>query len=243
MTNTDPRVKLLWVLLCTTGGLMFFRPGWMLGAGLFTLAGTLAFGADLDILLGRIRRFLPILSFVLVIHILFVQTGTAFLVLKGFPLVTSDGIMRGVTALLRFFVILCCAAVMAGENSRRVLAALTKLKVPYLFAFQLMIALRFIPVFTSSFSDALTALQLRGVELESLPLRRKLRLYADLLLPVVADAVVKSRVLAVVMEARGFGAFDRRTSYLEIRMAPRDWALVSVLLGLGITAFACYFFA
>ena len=34
MKAADPRVKLLWTLLCTTGALLFVRPWWMLGLGL-----------------------------------------------------------------------------------------------------------------------------------------------------------------------------------------------------------------
>src|SRR5690554_1428705 len=119
MRNGDPRVKLVWVLLCTTGALIFFRPWWMLSLALFTLAGTLAFGAELESLLGRLTRLLPLLAGIFLIHILFVQTGEPLLLIRGFPLVTSDGILRGATTLLRFFVILGCAAVMARENSRR----------------------------------------------------------------------------------------------------------------------------
>ena len=95
---------------------------------------------------------------------------------------------------------------MAGENSRRVIAGLTQIGVPYMFAFMMMTALRFIPEFGAVFADALVSIQLRGVELKKVPLGRKLRLYGYLLLPVTADAVVKSQDLAIAMEARGFGA-------------------------------------
>lgn len=239
--TVDPRVKLLWVLLCTSGALIFSRPAWMVGLVLFSLLSTFYFGADLPLLLGRLRRFLPLFAVIVLIQIIFVQTGTPLLVIRDHPLVTSHGVRRGAIALMRLFVILCSAAVMAAENNRRVLAALTKLKVPYLFSFMLMIALRFLPSFSASFSDALIALQLRGVELKKVPWRKKLRMYGDLLLPVVADAVVKSRVLAIVMEARGFGAYRQRTSFLEVTMTTWDWLLIGALLGLGLVAFGSHY--
>lgn len=241
MKKADPRVKLLWVLLCTTGALVFFRPLWMAGLALFSFLGTFYFGAHLQLLMGRLRRFLPLLVVILLIHVLFVQTGTPLLVIRDYPIVTSHGLRRGAITLMRFFVILCSAAVMAAENSRRVLAALNKLKTPYLFSFMLMIALRFIPSFSASFSDSIIALQLRGVELRKIPWRKRLRMYGHLLLPVVADAVVKSRVLAMVMEARGFGAFSKRTSFLDVSMTPCDWVLIGALFGLGIAAFGAYY--
>ena len=242
MKKADPRVKLFWVLLCTTGVLVFSRLFWVLGIALFTLAGTLSFGVDLQSLLQRLRRFLPLLVVISLLHLLFVQTGEALVLIRGYRVITSGGIMRGAITLVRFFVILCSAAVMGNENIRRVLAALTKLRIPYLFSFMLMIALRFIPSFQSSFSDAIIALQLRGVDLNKLSFRRKIRMYGDLLLPVVADAVVKSRQLAIVMEARGFGAFDKRTSYLEVQMNAWDWIVTGALFTLGAAAFGYYFF-
>lgn len=242
MSRIDPRVKLFWVMLCTSGALIFVRLPWMAGLLLFCLLGTFSFGADRKALRGRLARFLPLFLLILLVHIVFVRTGTPLLFIREYPIVTFDGLMRGATTLMRFFIILCSAAVMAGENTRRVLAAFSKMKVPYLFSFMLMIALRFLPTFSTSFSDALIALQLRGVELKRLSLVKKLRLYRDLLLPVVADAVVKSRVLAVVMEARGFGAMPRRTSYLEVRMTLRDWVLTGVLFVLGIVALGGYYF-
>jgi energy-coupling factor transport system permease protein len=213
----------------------------MAGLALFSLLGTMCFGADLQSLRGRLRRFFPLFVAVILIHMAFVQTGTPLLVIGDYKLITTDGVRRGAITLLRFFVILCSAAVMAAENSRRVLAALGKLKIPYLFSFMLMIALRFIPSFSASFSDSLLALQLRGVELKKIPLRKKLRMYRDLLLPVVADSVVKSRVLAIVMEARGFGSLGKRTSYLDVSMTPSDWVLTGALFGLTIAAFGIYY--
>ena len=241
MKNADPRVKLFWVLLCTTGALVFSRPLWMVGLALFSALGTFYFGADLQSLIGRLWRFLPLLVVILLIHALFVETGTPLLVIRDYPIITSHGLRRGATTFMRFFAIFCSAAVMASENIRRVLAALTRLKIPYLFSFMLLIALRFIPTFNSSFSDALIALQLRGVELSKISFRKKLRMYADLLLPVVADAVVKSRQLAIVMEARGFGAFRQRTSYFEVYMTPWDWVLTGALFSVGVVAFGAYY--
>lgn len=241
MKRADPRVKLLWVLLCTTGALVFFRPMWMLGLTLFSLGGTLLFGVSLQALGRRLRGFLPLALVILALHILFVRAGNPLVIIRGYPVLYSGGVMRGATTLLRFFVILCSAAVMARENTRRVLTALTKLGISYLFSFMLMIALRFIPSFSTSFSDALIALQLRGVELKKIPFGQKIRLYKDLVLPVVADAVVKSKELAIVMEARGFGALPTRTSYLDVRMTFADWVLTCILFSLGLLSFGFYY--
>ena len=217
MKAADPRVKLLWTLLCTTGALLFVRPWWMLGLGLFTLGGALLLGADLPSLVRRLKGLLPVFALLFLVQVLF----------------TANGMLRGMTMAMRLAVLLCAASVMARENSRRVIAALTKMGVPYLFSFLLLTALRFLPFFREAFSDAMTAIQLRGIDPRALPIRKKFRLYGRLVLPVVADAVVKAQNLAIVMEARGFGALPKRTSYLNVAMTAGDWLLTLLLLGIG----------
>lgn len=241
MKKADPRVKLLWVLLCTTAALVFTRPWWMMGLSLFTIGGVLFFGADLKALKFRLRRFLPLLLMIALIHALFIGSGRPFLTIRGLVLVRSDGLLRGITTILRFFVILSAAAVMAAEKNRRVIAALNKMGVPYLFSFLLTTALRFLPTFGETFSQALIAIQLRGVQLKKIPLRKRLTVYSYLFLPVVADSVSKARVLAAVMEARGFGALSRRTYFIEVNMSVWDWVLLGLLLSAGIFAFTCYY--
>ena len=85
MKRADPRVKLLWVLLCTTGALVFFRPMWMLGLTLFSLGGTLLFGVTLQALGRRLRGFLPLALVILALHILFVRAGNPLVIIRGYP--------------------------------------------------------------------------------------------------------------------------------------------------------------
>lgn len=241
MKKADPRVKLLWVALCTTQALFFFRPVWMAGLCLFSLAGALLMGADLKAFAVRFRRFLSLLLTIALVQVLFVRSGTPLLMIREYTVVTYDGLSRGMITAMRFFVILCSASVMAGENSRRVIAALTKMGVPYIFSFMLMTALRFLPFFGAAFSDAMTAIQLRGIQPKNIRLDKKLRLYGSLMMPVVADAVVKAQELATVMEARGFGAMTKRTSYIQVIMTPVDWLYVVSFLGIAGIAFWGYY--
>ncbi len=241
MKNADPRVKLLWVFLITTAALIFSRPWWLFGLALFTSAGIIFFGADPHSLRARLRRFLPLLFFIAVIHALFSRAGEPLLVFNGFALMTLEGLLRGAATMLRFFVILAAAAVMAAEENRRVIGALNQMRIPYLFSFLLTTALRFLPTFGQAFSQSLTAIQLRGVQLEKLSLRQKFSLYSYLFLPVVADSVGKAKMLAAVMEARGFGAFKKRTYYTQVRLSCFDWLLLGFLASTGVFAFTCYY--
>ncbi len=241
MRKADPRVKLFWTLICTTGALIFSRPGWMLGLSIFTLCGAVIWGSDMKAFLYRFKKVLPLLVLVALVQIVFVRSGQPLLVYKDFILVSKVGLIRGLGTAMRFFIILASSSVMAGENNRRVIAALTNVGMPYLFSFLLMTALRFLPFFSSSFEDALVAIQLRGIQPKTLPWQKRISLYGNLVLPVVADAVAKAQNLAMAMEARGFGAMKQRTSYIAVQMTVMDWLLFSGLLVLSFWALLKYF--
>ena len=124
-------MKLLWIVLCTTGAVLFTEPWWMLGLSLFSLVGALLLGADLLSLARRLVKFLPVLAFIVVVQVFFGRGGSPLVAVQGRVLITAEGLQRGAAAALRFFVILCSGAVMMGEDSRRVINSLSQLGVPY----------------------------------------------------------------------------------------------------------------
>lgn len=239
--KTDPRVKLLALLLLTTLALMFDRLPWLLGLFAASLLLSLLFGARPAEFFRRARGFIGLLLAVALLQCLFARGGEPWLQLGGFTLVYREGARLGAAAALRYLVIICAAAVLAGESSRRVVAALSGLGFPYTLVFMLMTALRFLPLFRSSFQDAVIAAQLRGVDLKAVPRGKRLGFYGSLLLPVLSDALLRSRELALAMEARGFGAYRERTAYFKLKMRPWDW-LLAVLLAAACAAALIFYF-
>ena len=240
MKTLDPRAKLLCIFLCTSLALVYKDAWSMAGLCAFTLLSAQVLGGDLISFYKKLRHLVTLLLSITVLQILFVRTGTPLVVIGRFTLVSWDGLLRGILAVLRYAIILASASVMAGENSRKVIQSLIQCGMPYTFAFMLQIALRFMPLFSQSFSDAMSAIQLRGVELREVPMKKRIGLYAHLLLPVIADAIIKSQDLATTMQARGFGAYKRRTSYLHIRLKAADWVAMAVLVALFAAALALY---
>ena len=240
MKSLDPRVKILCILLCTTLALVFKDIAFMLSLCTFTLIAAQFLGGNLAGFFKKLRHLLSLLLSITVIQILFVRSGPPLLTIHGFVLITADGAIRGALAALRYGIILASAAIMAGENSRRTIQSLVQSGMPYMFAFMLQTALRFLPMFSQSFTDALVSIQLRGVELREIPVGKRIGLYAHLLLPVVADAIQKSQDLAMTMQARGFGAYKKRTSYLLLTLRFRDYLSLLALLCLFGAALALY---
>ncbi len=241
MKNADPRVKLLAIMLSTSMSILFRDVIFLLGVAVFSFVLTLVFGANYKFLFNKLKRFIKLLIGVCVIQIIFVRTGEPVFTVGDYTLVYSDGFFRGVSMGLRFFTLISSAAIMESENSRKVIASLSKLHVPYTFSFMIMLTLRFIPFFMESFTDAMVSIQLRGIEVEKIPFGKRIKLYGYLLSPVVADAVIKSQDLAMAMEARGFGAMKKRTSFIEVKMCAKDVFAVIFLVAIsGATMFFYY---
>ena len=96
------------------------------------------------------------------------------------------------------------------------------------------IGLRFIPMMRDEFRDSLTAIQLRGVVIKELRLRKRFRLYSYLLLPVIAASLQNARELAMSMEMRAFRAMRERTSYYSLALGRGSVALLCSVLLLAI---------
>jgi energy-coupling factor transport system permease protein len=147
-------------------------------------------------------------------------------------LVTEKGLLMGVKTFVRMLVILTSASIMTTVNYRETVQGLVQWKVPYLLAFMVSVALRFLPIFAGELKDSLTALQLRGIDLKKIPFGKKLRVYVYLLTPVVMSVLKRAQTLSMAMEARAFGAYPSRVSYLVLKLKARDYIvqLTSVLL-------------
>ncbi|MBO7666870.1 MAG: energy-coupling factor transporter transmembrane protein EcfT [Firmicutes bacterium] len=239
--KTDPRVKLLALLLLTTAALIFDRLPWLLSLLAASLLLAVIWGARPGEFFRRARGFIGLLLAVALLQCLFTRGGEPWLQIGDFTLIYREGARMGAAAALRYLVIVCAAAVMSAESQRRVVAAFSAMGLPYTLVFMLMTALRFLPLFRSSFQDAVISAQLRGVDLKAVPRGKRLGIYGSLLLPVLSDALLRSRELAVAMEAQGFGAYRERTSYYKLTLQARDWLFVAILLAAFAAALIVYF--
>lgn len=228
--SMDPRVKLCFILSATTLAILIRDARWMMGFAVLVLAVCLFLGLEPAFLKRRMKHFIPVMLAAMLSQFLFVRTGTPVVTVGDTVLIRGDAIERAFNLVGRLLIIFACAGVMINENRQRVITALAKMRIPYVFNFMLMIALRFIPVFSQSFSNAMISMQLRGINLARVPFGKKVGLYSSLLLPVVSDAILKSQDLAIAMEARGFRAYKQRTYARELHLQTKD---IVWLLGIG----------
>lgn len=204
----------------------------LLGLALLVVA---VFQGDVGVLY-RLRKILAVLFPLIVIQSVFTGGGEPLLSVGGMPLITTVGLQRGGGLVFRIAVIILASSILMKEPSRRIIQGLIQCRVPYEIAFMVHLAIRFLPLLQEELQDAFTAVQLRGVELDRLPLRRRLYVYTHLFLPILAGVVGKAREISTAMEMKAFRAVPKRTSHMQLCFGRRDYLAmgVSVLLLAGL---------
>ncbi len=114
-------------------------------------------------------------------------------------------------------------------------AGLNKLGLPFPVCFALTLAFRLVPTFILSAETTLQAQKSRGLDLESGNLIQKIKKHLPLIIPILTTTLRNVELLAIALEAKGFGAKKRRTYYLDFKFGRND------LLTLFLLAFLFFF--
>ncbi|MCL2236420.1 MAG: energy-coupling factor transporter transmembrane protein EcfT [Defluviitaleaceae bacterium] len=233
-TKPDPRVIFLLVMTFSTFGLLI-REDVVAMAGLFVIVLVFAglLGVQLRRIFGRIKRLMQILLLVTLLRSFFTPSGIVLFAIADVPILTTGGIAMGVLVALRLIIFIIGAAMLTVYPARALIQAMVQMKMPYEMAYMVSIGLRFVPQFAQEMQDSLIALQLRGVEIKKLKLRKRLSLYSYLLLPTLVSSLQQAKELAMSMEMRGFRALPSRTSYFSLSIKAKDYAMMVWVLALA----------
>lgn len=234
--KVDPRTKVVLILCSTMLALVYNKPLqllFLLGAVSIIL---LVFGVNPALAGGCLKKFFPLFLLLLVVQCVFNHQGQTLLAAGSISLVTTRGLELGLSAGLRMLVVVVAAIVLLTTNSRDLMLGLVQWKVPYEIAFMFAIALRFLPVFREEITNAVTAVQLRGVEFKQVAWGQKIALYRCLFLPVVFATMLKARQLSMAMEGRAFRAYPQRTYLRKLNLGLLDYGLMifSLIVTLGL---------
>lgn len=223
MKAPDPRTIFVISICFSTLGVLISTP-WMLACVLIVLVlFDLAFGVRLLPILLKIKSFIIVVVFIVLLNSIFNGQGKSIVEIGGVVLLTEYGLISGLTLLLRMGMVIMSAALFTMTTSRRIIQGLIQLKIPYEFAFMASVALRFLPVFTQEFKDTVIAAQLRGFDFRHVPIKQKLWFGARIFTPVVFGAIDKAQKLSLSMELRAFRMYSKRTSRFELRFRTADY--------------------
>lgn len=237
----DVRTKLAIVLCLSSAGVFIQHVYVLLGLIAVTILVAMIFRADLLKALRSTKRLWYILIAIVILQSIFTRSDDVIFAIRGFEVLTFTGIIKGLEFFLRVSVVIFSATIVATSNYREIVQGLVQLKIPYDIAFMVSIAIRFLPLLKDEISQTLIAIQLRGIDLKRIRFGQRLKIYYYIFTPVVAGVLKKAHELSMAMETRAYRAYDKRTSYLVLRMRGVDYLIITVSLLITISLFIMFY--
>ncbi len=237
----DPRSKLC-IVFALSSVAVFVQKIWLLALILMLgMVLTYLLGENLH-LFKRFGRIIWLFVGIAVIQSIFTPEGISLIVIGKIRLLTVGGLEKGVCFLLRIMAIIVPASIMISTGTREIIQGLVQWKVPYEIAFMVSLAIRFLPLLSEEIKDTFIAIQLRGIELDKIPLGKRLRMYSYLFMPVLSGVILKARELSTALETRAFRAFPRRTSYRVLKLQNQDYLVMGMSLCFVIVVLTINFY-
>jgi energy-coupling factor transport system permease protein len=208
---------------------------------LFVLLSYFGAGIGLRLALVRLRRLLGFVLLIALTQLLFTPYGRLLFYLipplaPGFgPFlpITSRGVANALILALRLLNIVLASALFVLTTDPTLFAvALSRLHVPYRYAFTLILALRLVPLFDEEMSHVRNAQRARGISVDHGVLRGFFTRIRYTFFPMIFSALSRVDTLTLAMDGRGFGYAGTRTYARRTRFTAKDWilTLASVLI-------------
>ncbi len=239
----DPRTKLVMVICISTLAVVYSEPMLLLGLLFSTFVILLYLKVDLKQVYYRLKGMIAILILLMFVQSVFSPDGQTLIELNHLPLLTTGGMMKGLSVGIRMGVILSSALILSTINAYDLMRGLVQWKVPYEIAFMVFISAKFLPILAEEATDTFTAIQMRGVDFAKISWREKAHVYTSLLVPIIFGTMVKAQRLAITMEARGARAYPRRTYMRQLVMKKQDKIWNAIFVGGSSMLLMYYFFA
>jgi energy-coupling factor transport system permease protein len=237
----DPRTKLAALGTTFVLALAFNHPAVLASLVLLVLLA----GRWSDVPWRSLAPFLAGSIWFLILGILiwpFYVKGGPVLFKLGNETVSLNGVLFGLAMGLRVALMVTAAGVwMMTTSPQKLTAGLLHLGLPYKAGVAMTAAIRFVPLLNAERATIAEAQQARALDLHrGNPLGRALKSVA-IIGPLFIRAIDVAQGLALAMDARGFGAFDGRTSIVELRMTRLDRVILFTLLAACVMAVALRF--
>lgn len=218
----DPRAKLIWLLAFSALVFITSNP-WIVG------------GALASILLIGIAAKLPADQIWQNTKIFIIILPVAYILLYIFLIGLSwTAVFGGLVFTAKFLVLIFAAVILTMSTSPRdLLLGLTKLKIPYAFAFMLTIAIRFIPVITKEINTVIDAQRARAYKIVFSLMHpvQSFKAFTPVLIPVLMLLLKRSYELSLSIDSRAFRAKPTITYPKRLKFKLVDWVFSFLVVG------------
>lgn len=238
MINLDARTRIIIVAMISTTAVIIKNILGLIMLLVLTMGYCMILSLPIYESFKKIKKFLYVFFFVIIIQSIFLKGGSTLISLGRLNILTTYGLLAGVSIILRMTIIIISALIIASAGTLNIIYGLIAMKLPYEIAYMVLISMKFLPLFKDEFVDSIIAIQLAGADLNKIPLGQKLSLYSYVLTPSIINSLKRARYISAAMECRGFRAYPNRTSYIKMKMKHIDYiAIFATFLLIGMIVF------
>jgi len=193
----DPSIKFLWMILVVFLLFIMVDPFSILALFLLT------------VFMGKLGARLSVIEMAKAVGIIVPAALTVGLL----NLFASENIFYGTAMSLRMITVILPGLIFSRTTDpRRLTFSLVQvLKIPYMFAFMVNMAYRFVPIFEDELKNIMNAHAVRGVDLECKGLKGRIRKLQLTVEPLLIGVIRKSQLASMAVQNRAFGAYKTRT--------------------------------
>ncbi|HHW30159.1 MAG TPA: energy-coupling factor transporter transmembrane protein EcfT [Clostridiaceae bacterium] len=235
--RTDPRVKIILVLLYMV--IIFLTTTYLglLMVVLFTLIGIIGSGIPLRYALRGMKPIIVILLFATIINI-FTVDGTPIFE-YGFITITYEGLDTAAKMSIRLVLLVVSASlltltttpIMLTDGIEKLLGPFKRIGVPaHEIAMMMTIALRFIPTLLEEADKIMKAQSARGADFDTGNLVERAKSFIPVLVPLFVSAFRRADELATAMEARCYRGSTGRTRMKQLKITQIDVLMIIIML-------------
>lgn len=224
--NVDPRVKLIIIFCISTLGLIFEKIYMLLFVFFIGLIISYLLKANFLSVIKKVRKVLYLFVGIIIIQSLFIKTGKVIIGFGNIRLLTDQGLQRGLGYFMRVLIIMLSGTIISTCNMRKLTQGLVQMKLPYEIAFMTSIGIKFLPLLIDEIKDTVTAIQLKGIDINKLPLKQRIEIISYIFTPIIVGTLNKAKKLSFSVECRGFRTFDTRTSIVTLQLTAVDYLLI-----------------
>lgn len=220
----DPSIKFLWMIIIVL--LLFVMTDPFSVLGLLLLQLMLGkFGAKIGFI-----EMLRALAFI----------APAALTVGLLNIFAIGDLLYGAAMGLRMLTVIVPGVIFSKTTEPRRLAfsLVQVLKLPYMFAFMVNTAYRFVPIFEDELNNITKAHIVRGVDMELKGIRGRFKKLQITIEPLLINVIRKSQLTSMAVQNRAFGAYPERTYTYVTKATKSD----KIFLAVWVITFFVYAF-
>jgi len=217
----DPRTKIIVFLLTFVAILLFQNPLWMLPVTLLVLLQLFVSKSFKN--LRRIRYILIVLTVSsLILWNLFSRGSTPL-----FWFITMESLLYSIARTLLMILMISAGMILISTTrNEELVLGMIRLGMPYRVGFAISTSLRLVPTIAANTITISQAQRSRGLDLDSGNLLTRVRKFLPLLVPVFISTIRSTNIFAMALESKGFGAKEKRTNFLRLKMQRADYLVL-----------------